>query len=223
MRFPNETPLDQVLKHIKMATKKGPNDPGIPIYVDPVGLQIVQKTWTSTVKIDADGLPLKVSLRQILRQLGLEYLVNHDVLIISAPKEISSMRSVSVGQAADGSAATKHLLAKLAEPISMPFRYITPLDEVLKFIRQATRTSADGPETAIFVDPIGLQRVDKAPASEVHFELEGVPLKTSPWLVLRQLGLVYAVKNGTLVISSSDRIQGVQPPVRGMQRTKLKR
>jgi len=38
MSFANETPLEDVLKYIKSATQ-GPNDTGIPIYVDPVGLQ----------------------------------------------------------------------------------------------------------------------------------------------------------------------------------------
>ena len=34
MSFANETPLEDVLKYIKSATQ-GPNDTGIPIYVDP--------------------------------------------------------------------------------------------------------------------------------------------------------------------------------------------
>ena len=38
MSFPNETPLDDVLKYIKQATMT-PTYPGIPIYVDPLGLQ----------------------------------------------------------------------------------------------------------------------------------------------------------------------------------------
>src|SRR5262249_62038450 len=37
MSFANETPLEDVLKYIKSATQ-GPNDSGIPIYVDPDGL-----------------------------------------------------------------------------------------------------------------------------------------------------------------------------------------
>ena len=34
MSFANETPLEDVLKYIKSATQ-GPNDTGIPIYIDP--------------------------------------------------------------------------------------------------------------------------------------------------------------------------------------------
>ncbi len=38
MSFPNETPLEDLLKYIKQATT-GPNYSGIPRYVDPTGLQ----------------------------------------------------------------------------------------------------------------------------------------------------------------------------------------
>ncbi len=47
MPFPNETPLEEVLAYIKKATKKGPNDPGVPIYIDPDGFQEVGSTLTS--------------------------------------------------------------------------------------------------------------------------------------------------------------------------------
>ena len=43
MSFANETPLEDVLKYIKQATT-GPNSSGIPIYVDPLGLQEAEKT-----------------------------------------------------------------------------------------------------------------------------------------------------------------------------------
>ncbi len=38
MNFPNETPLEEVLRYIKQATA-GETGKGIPIYVDPLGLQ----------------------------------------------------------------------------------------------------------------------------------------------------------------------------------------
>jgi hypothetical protein len=74
MRFANETPLEDVLKYIKSATK-GPNDAGIPIYVDPLGLQKAEKTMTSPVTIDLEGVTLNTSLRLVLKQLGLTYRV----------------------------------------------------------------------------------------------------------------------------------------------------
>jgi hypothetical protein len=84
MRFPNETPLEDVVKFIQAATS-GPDDHGIPIHVDPVGLNEAEKTITSPVVVDLEGVPLKTSLRLILRELGLEYGVREGVLLITYP------------------------------------------------------------------------------------------------------------------------------------------
>ncbi len=56
MSFPNETPLEDVLKYVKQATQ-GANDAGIPIYVDPLGLTEADRTMTSPVSIDLEGVP----------------------------------------------------------------------------------------------------------------------------------------------------------------------
>ena len=48
MSFANETPLDDVLKYIKQATTT-PTFSGIPIYVDPLGLQEAERSLNSTV------------------------------------------------------------------------------------------------------------------------------------------------------------------------------
>lgn len=84
LRFPNETPLGDVLKAIKSATSAGPDDRGIPIYVDPTGLKAAEKTLSSTVTIDLDDVPAKVALRLICKQLGLAYRVQDGLLTISA-------------------------------------------------------------------------------------------------------------------------------------------
>jgi hypothetical protein len=87
MNLAHETPLEDVLKFIKSITEKG-NQPGIPIYIDPVGLQDAEKTLTSTVQLDLDGVPLKTTLRLALKQLGLAYCVKDGLLIISTPEGI---------------------------------------------------------------------------------------------------------------------------------------
>src|SRR5436305_14652287 len=83
MSFPNETPLEDVLKYIKQATQ-GPNDTGIPIYVDPVGLQEAEKTLTSPITLELEGVPLKTTLRLLLKQLGLTYTVKDGLLTITS-------------------------------------------------------------------------------------------------------------------------------------------
>lgn len=81
MSFANETPLEDVLKYVKQATS-GPNDKGIPIYVDPAGLQRADKTMSSPVTIDVEGVPLWTTLRLVLKQLGLTYSVEGGLLTI---------------------------------------------------------------------------------------------------------------------------------------------
>jgi hypothetical protein len=83
MSFANETPLEDVLKYIKSATQ-GPDDTGLPIYVDPDGLQKAQKTMTSPVALDLEGVPLKTTLRLLLKQLGLSYSIKDGLLVITS-------------------------------------------------------------------------------------------------------------------------------------------
>ncbi len=83
MSFPYDTPLEDVLKYIKQATQ-GPSGSGIPIYVDPVGLQEAEKTLTSPVKLDLEGIPLRRTLQLLLKQLGLGYFVDDGILVISS-------------------------------------------------------------------------------------------------------------------------------------------
>jgi RNA polymerase sigma factor (sigma-70 family) len=87
MVFLRETPLGDVLKYMTRATKRGdrPDDPGIPIYVDPFGLQEAQKSLMSTVTTNVTGAPLKETLPRVLAQLGLVYLVDDGVVLISTP------------------------------------------------------------------------------------------------------------------------------------------
>src|SRR5262249_2660690 len=83
MSFANDTPLADVLKYIK-AELRLPNGNGIPIYVDPVGLAQAESKETSPVRIDVDGIPLRTSLRLVLKQLNLAYCVKDGLLIISS-------------------------------------------------------------------------------------------------------------------------------------------
>jgi hypothetical protein len=57
------------------------------------------------------------------------------------------------------------------------------------------------------VDPLGLKQVDRSLTSSVLIDVEGVPLKTTVRLMLKQLELAYIVEDGKLLISSSMRIQ----------------
>src|SRR5262249_696719 len=55
----------------------------IPIYVDPIGLQEAEKTMTSPVVFGLAQVPLRTSLKLILKQLGMVYQVRGGLLTIT--------------------------------------------------------------------------------------------------------------------------------------------
>ena len=85
MAFPDQTPLKEVVRYIRQSTSSPAFPGGIPIYIDPDGLQDADKTEASTVAIDLHGLPLRVTLRLLLRQISLTYQVGDGLLMITSP------------------------------------------------------------------------------------------------------------------------------------------
>ncbi len=85
IHFPTETPLEEVKKYIQQATEKSPGLPGgIPIYIDPIGLQDADKSMSDTVVMTLDDVPLKHTLRLLLKQLSLAYMVKDGILTITS-------------------------------------------------------------------------------------------------------------------------------------------
>jgi RNA polymerase sigma factor (sigma-70 family) len=105
---------------------------------------------------------------------------------------------------------SKVVLKKLDEPISMSFAHETPLEDILKYIKQAA-TTATYAGIPIYVDPKGLKEATATLQSPVSLDLEGVPLKTTLRLILKQIGLAYCVRDGVLIISS---VQGINEELR---------
>ena len=76
-------PLEDVLKYIKSASQ-GPDDNGIPIFVDPQGLKAAKVTVTTPVPIESkDGEALKSSLKRMLKTVKLAYRVKDGLLQIT--------------------------------------------------------------------------------------------------------------------------------------------
>jgi RNA polymerase sigma factor (sigma-70 family) len=97
------------------------------------------------------------------------------------------------------------VLKKLDEPISMSFAVATPLDDILKYVKQATCTPTYA-GVPVYVDPKGLDETNCTVLAPVTIDLEGIPLKTTLRLALKQLGLAYCVRDGVIIISS---VQGI--------------
>ncbi len=85
MHFPDPTPLEDVLTYIRDATRR-PGGDDIPIYVDPIGLSEADRTMASKIEnIDFANVELRTSLRLLLKQLDLDYVVQDGLLqIVSA-------------------------------------------------------------------------------------------------------------------------------------------
>lgn len=87
LRFEDQTPLSEVLKYIKQNFKNS-DGKRLPVFVDPQGLQDAGQSLDSPVSIDLEDVPLRFSLRLLLRPLGLAYCVRDGVLIISSVEGI---------------------------------------------------------------------------------------------------------------------------------------
>ncbi len=75
--------LVDILKAIHESTV-APDGPGLPIYLDPIGLQEAERTPKSTIEIDLMGVPLRTTLRLALEQLGLRYGVSGGCLRVTS-------------------------------------------------------------------------------------------------------------------------------------------
>ncbi|MBX6316481.1 MAG: hypothetical protein IRY99_26750 [Isosphaeraceae bacterium] len=204
MPFPDETPLGEVLKYLRAATRSSDLPNGIPIFVDPEGLKRAGVSLESKVQLKAEGIPLREALAKILQPLKLDYTVEEGLLKIG---------SAAAEKEAEIDPKTRMILDQLERPISMPFPNETPLSDVLKYIKTATASSELPEGIPIYVDPIGLAEAEKTEDSPVKMNLEGVRLKRCLRLILRQLGLTYDVRDGLLMISTRKGLeQDAQSP-----------
>jgi hypothetical protein len=215
LHFPNDTPLEDVLKHIKDATKgkeKEKGDPGLMIYVDPIGLQEAEKSQAAPVRLDIEGISLAEGLTLLLNQLGLRYYVRKDGLLYVTSRQGEDRDELIASATAPASAHAARTWEKLFQPISMPFPNETPLEDVIKYIKSAT-VGPDFPEgIPVYLDPRGLQESEKTETSPIRLNLEGLPLALTLKLLLAQLDLVYYVDDhGLLVISDEDPTRPDEP------------
>lgn len=93
--------------------------------------------------------------------------------------------------------------ARLSQPLDMSFDQETPLEDVVRFIREATDSPDMKGGLPIYLDPIGLTEAEKTPSSPVVMSLKGIPLGKTLRLTLKQLGLAYVIdEDGFLLITS---------------------
>ena len=95
--YPDLATLENVLKEVKARTMgKLKLMSGIPIYVDPVGLQEAGQSMTSRVErpLSRDDITLGEQLRHVLEPLGLGYEVKDGFLMISSKESLDTPTGV---------------------------------------------------------------------------------------------------------------------------------
>ena len=123
---------------------------------------------------------------------------------------MGALGSVVIGGGPGGPAddpASQAIIKSLARPVPLNFTNDTPLSDLLAYIK--TESTTDGESIPVYVDPIGLNEAEQTLKSPIRIELDGIPLRTSLWLALRQLGLAYTVVDGVLIISSEEGLGSI--------------
>jgi RNA polymerase sigma factor (sigma-70 family) len=101
LQLPPNTTLEDFLKAIKKATTKD-DDPGIPIYVNPFGLQEAKQTMGTAIEPPgSEGGPIGPRLGMTLRALGLAYVVRDGFLMVDSRLGVLEQRSELLEQKLD--------------------------------------------------------------------------------------------------------------------------
>jgi hypothetical protein len=99
--LPNGSTLETLLKHIKKVTTNA-TDPGIPIYVDPIGLtEAGNMDMATQVKLNYKKQSIRTILELTLRPLGLSYDVRDGFLMISSRTAVLEHRVEEIDRKLD--------------------------------------------------------------------------------------------------------------------------
>jgi hypothetical protein len=194
--------LQDVIAYIKEKTKTGPNDPGLSIVVEQKGLDNADKTLASPLGIDIEGIPLRISIDIIVRQLGMTYYVRDGGVYINWSKYISwNEKNRSVER-------------RLDKIVDMKFPKGVSLKEFLKFIVKASKKDPDDKDIPVYIYNIGDHAVAKTIDSPLQIMEGRKSLDEALDDALRQLNYSYFVQNGVLIITRTkyDHLSDILDP-----------
>ncbi len=200
LSFPKETPLEDVFGYLKNAARAHEGE-RLPIYVDPT----VRKNFEKLVQIDLPGVPLRTTLTLLLNQAELAWSVQDGLLIISTKTHVDSIFQIAChftlafGSQQFGwlrpTVRSPKMLTKFDAPITLSFPEKTPLQDIIKAIREATK-EPDGAEIPIYFGaPVSVGQEVSGFASivekkvgelPVQIDLKDIPLRTCLALLLAQ-------------------------------------
>ncbi len=111
LSFPFRMPLQDLLKTIKQQSTE-PGDSGIPIYINPEGLQEANQNMESEVSLERKGKSLADDLSQALRRCQLGYSVNDGLLVIDSRTGALEARLLILESKLDGLLSTQNRLPR---------------------------------------------------------------------------------------------------------------
>src|SRR4051794_7928052 len=181
-----------------------------------LGYLVDAASWTPQYRLrgGADDAPVRLEyLAAVVQQTGEDWADVRVTLSTSRPSleagppELLPLNMAIAGQGEAGPIEanddrSRKIVAELASVSDLSFPHETPLEDVIKQVRVRTRSTAFPDGLPIYVDPLGLTEADRTMTSPVVFDVKNVPLRTSLTLMLKQIGLIYRVKDGLLTITS---------------------
>ncbi len=152
MKFLEETPLENIIEHIKKSTRSSDMPNGIPIYVDPIGLSEADKTMSSPVRnLELEGVPLRRTLQLALSQLDLGYFIVDGMLYITT---LESAQNSSLPPSMPAPSPRMEMLEK-AERGELTLDEMKDLVEMFKIQKELDTTQKELGELQLVHDGIG--------------------------------------------------------------------
>ncbi len=137
--FANEMPFEDFLKFLKDSSRgKDRREVAIPIYVDPIALNEVERTLQSPIVIDLEGVPMATVLRLACKQLSLDFTVQKDGIVIIAQL-----------------AATDPEPETVADPNALMLAHLTALREEVASLRRELQLLRPHPGPMMYSGPMG--------------------------------------------------------------------
>ncbi len=211
--------LERLIQVVQSTTK----DPaiglprGIPIELQTASRRIAQLQPINLPRLASykKSTPFQTILDKEMKAFGLKYEVKFGTLYIGFDNEQTVLnigndvyeQPSSITRELDDEKRNEMIRAKLDRIIPLKFPKQVSLNELVAYIKKATRDGDEKP-IPIYVDPrvFGDQPFNYAKSVEdpaIVIDLDDVPLRTSLRLALIQMHLEYAVSGGLLIIGGT--------------------
>jgi hypothetical protein len=143
MKFPNPTPLEEVLKYLHSATA-GPSGEAIPIYVDPVedfdSGNPLEGLMQTPITMDLEGVPLRRTLKLLAEQLGMGYGIKDGMVTLRHPDmRLQNWQELMVMEESFPETSPLALEVERARRGELTNSELERLDEQLKAIEEVTK------------------------------------------------------------------------------------